>query len=269
MRRATRWRPSPIGATFAGSSSSSWNGRDSAGAVVPDGPYKLRLHLETGTRRSPSRTRSLVKTSPALIEIRSVRPARLLAGPRRPHRVRHGQVHGLGDGTALLYVNGERVARGRLTRSAGSLHWFGHGENYPPGIYRLSLRAEDRAGNISPPDASRRVLLRSVSLGRNVVDARPGARFAVRVSSDAELVHWRLRGHDRRRGAPARSASARRRSRAVPALRHRQRAFAGRSRGRVAVTAELATGGRPDRHAPASRSSCSRPDASCGSRGSG
>ena len=102
------------------------------------------------------------------------------------------------SGTArpILYVDGAQVARGRLTQSTGSIHWYGgkHGEKYPPGVYRLSLRAEDRAGNISPPTRDVGVVLRYLALGRKVVHVRPGARFAVRVASDAESVEWLLRG---------------------------------------------------------------------------
>jgi hypothetical protein len=89
-------------------------------------------------------------------------------------------------------VDGKQVGRGRLTRSTGKLNWYGG--SYGPGLYRLSLRAEDRAGNISPPTRDVPVAVRFLALGRKVVHARPGARFALRVSSDAKLVHWLLGG---------------------------------------------------------------------------
>ena len=150
----------------------SWNGRDSAGAVVPDGPYRLRIHLDDRRQTITLPNTLLVKTSPALIELRSVRPR--VFSPDRDGRSEYVTVKFSVSGTArpLLYANGERVARGRLTRSAGSLHWFAR--SYPPGIYRLSLRAADRAGNISPPTDAVRVLLRFVSLGRSR-QGEPGA----------------------------------------------------------------------------------------------
>ena len=169
-----------------------WNGRDSAGTVVPDGPYKVRIHLENRHQTITLPNTITVKTRPARIALESVVPR--VFSPDNDGRAEYVTVKFSVSGTAhpLLYANGERVARGRLTRSSGSLHWFANHE--PPGVYRLSLRAEDRAGNLSPPTRSVRVLLRFVSLGQTVVHARPGAGFAVRVSSDAKLVHWLLGG---------------------------------------------------------------------------
>src|SRR5262249_28164585 len=62
------------------------------------------------------------------------------------------------------------------------------------GVYNLSLRAQDRAGNLSPPTRDVRVVLRYLALGRKVVHARAGKRFGLRVSSDAKSVEWLLRG---------------------------------------------------------------------------
>jgi hypothetical protein len=173
-----------------------WNGRDSAGAVAPDGPYKLRLHLKRQHQTITLPDTITVKSNPALIAIKSVVPR--VFSPDRDGRGEDVTVSYTVSGTArpILYVDGAQVARGRLTQSTGSIHWYGgkHGEKYPPGVYRLSLRAEDRAGNISPPTRDVGVVLRYLALGRKVVHVRPGARFAVRVASDAESVEWLLRG---------------------------------------------------------------------------
>jgi hypothetical protein len=169
-----------------------WDGRDSAGRVVPDGPYKVRIHLENRHQTITLPNTITVDTRPALIALKSVVPR--VFSPDNDGRAEYVTVTFSVSGTAhpLLYANGERVARGRLTRSTGSLHWFANGE--PPGVYRLSLRAEDRAGNLSKPTRAIPVLLRFVSLGRKSVHTRPGARFALRVSSDAEVIHWLLGG---------------------------------------------------------------------------
>jgi hypothetical protein len=168
-----------------------WNGRDSAGAVVSDGLYRLRIHLEKRHQTITLPSTLTVKTNPALIAIRSVVPR--VFSPDHDGRAEYVTVKFSVTGAAhpLLYANGERVARGRLTSSTGTLHWFANGE--PPGVYRLALRAEDRAGNISPPTLDVPVLLRFVTLGRSTVHVRPGKRFALRVSSDAKVVHWLLR----------------------------------------------------------------------------
>jgi hypothetical protein len=127
-----------------------WNGRDSAGAVVSDGPYRLRIHLQNRHQTITLPNTLTVKTDPALIAIRSVVPR--VFSPDN-------------DGRAE-----------------------------PPGVYRLSLRAEDPAGNISPPTRDVPVLLRFLTLSRSTVHVRPGKRFALGVSSDAKVVHWLLRG---------------------------------------------------------------------------
>ena len=173
-----------------------WNGHDAAGAVAPDGPYKLRLHLKKRHQTITLPNTLTIKTNPALIAIKTVSPR--VFSPDRDGRSEYVTVKFSVTGTArpLLYVDGAQVGRGRLTRAGGSIHWYGgkHGEKYAPGVYHLSLRAEDRAGNVSPPTRDVTVVLRYLALGRDVVHVRPGARFAVRVASDAKAVQWLLRG---------------------------------------------------------------------------
>jgi hypothetical protein len=169
-----------------------WTGRDAAGAVVPEGLYKLRIHLDKRHQTITLPNTIEVKTQPTLIALKSVAPR--VFSPDRDGRSDYVTVKFSVNGAAhpLLFAGGKQIARGRLTRSTGSLHWFAKG--YPAGAYLLSLRAEDRAGNISPPTRGVRVVLRYLALGRKVVHVRPGKRFAVRVSSDAKSVHWLLRG---------------------------------------------------------------------------
>ena len=171
-----------------------WNGRDSTGAVVPDGLYKLRIHLRHQTITLPNTIQ--VDTTPPAITIKRVVPR--VFSPDHDGRREYVTISFGVSSTArpLLYVGRRQVGRGRLARTAGSIHWYGgvHGETYPAGVYQLSLRAEDRAGNISPPTSDVRVAIRYLSLARNVVHARAGKRFALRVSSDAKSVQWLLRG---------------------------------------------------------------------------
>ena len=170
-----------------------WNGRDSAGAVVPDGLYKLRVHLRHQTITLPNTIQ--VDTTPPAIAIKRVVPR--VFSPDHDGRREYVTISFGVSSTArpLLYVDRRQVGRGRLARSGGSIHWYGgvHGETYPAGVYQLSLRAEDRAGNISPPTSDVRVVLRYLALGRKVVHVRAGKRFALHVASDAESVQWLLR----------------------------------------------------------------------------
>jgi hypothetical protein len=173
-----------------------WNGRDAMGNVVPDGLYKLRIHLAKRHQTITLPNTIQVDTKPPSIVVKRVVPR--VFSPDHDGRREYVTISYTVSGSArpLLYVDGRQVGRGRLTRGTGNIHWYGglHGETYPPGVYRVSLRAEDRAGNISPPTRDVRVVLRYLALGRNVVHARAGKRFALRVSSDAKTVQWLLRG---------------------------------------------------------------------------
>jgi hypothetical protein len=172
----------------------SWNGRTTAGDPVPDGLYKLRIHLRHQTITLPNTIE--VDSTPPAITIKRVVPR--VFSPDHDGRREYVTISFGVSSTArpLLYVNGRQVGRGRLARTAGSIHWYGgvHGETYPAGVYQLSLRAEDRAGNISPPTSDVRVVIRYLTLGQKVAHARAGKRFGLRVSSDARSVQWLLRG---------------------------------------------------------------------------
>jgi hypothetical protein len=170
----------------------SWSGRDSTGNVVPDGVYKLRIHFRNRHQTITLPNQIRVSTKPPAIAIKRVRPR--VFSPDHDGRAEYVSISYSvsAPARALLYVNGRQVGRGRIVRSSGSIKWFG-GE-YGPGTYQLTLRAEDQAGNISPPTQAVSVRLRFLTLGRSVVHVRRGKRFAVRVSSDAKLVHWLLRG---------------------------------------------------------------------------
>ena len=173
-----------------------WTGRDATGAVVPDGLYKLRVHLAKRHQTITLPNTIQVETTPPAIVIKRVVPR--VFSPDHDGRSEYVTISYSVSTTArpLLYVDGRQVGRGRLTRSSGRIHWYGgsHGERYQPGVYRLWLRAEDRAGNISPPTRDVRVVLRYLTLARKVVHVRPGARFALHVSSDSKSLKWLLRG---------------------------------------------------------------------------
>lgn len=171
-----------------------WDGRGVMGDVVPDGIYKLRLHLAHRTITLPNTIR--VDTRAPAISIKSVAPR--VFSPDHDGRAEYVTVSfGVSaPAHALLYVDGRQVGRSPLARSGGSLHWYGgaHGEDYPAGSYRLSLRSEDQAGNVSPPTRDVSVRIQFIALGRKVVHVRSGRRFGLRVSSDAKLVRWLLHG---------------------------------------------------------------------------
>jgi FlgD Ig-like domain len=185
-----------------GSVELSWNGRDETGAVVPDGKYKLRIHLERRHQTITLPNTIQVDSTPPVITLKRVRP--LVFSPDHDGRAEYVDlVFGLSvPARPLLYVNGKLVGRGRVERSGGTLHWYGkaQGRPYRAGAYRLTLRAEDPAGNLSKPTRAAVVRIRYLALGREIVRVRPGARFALRVSTDAKLVHWLLHGRSGQAG---------------------------------------------------------------------
>jgi hypothetical protein len=98
---------------------------------------------------------------------------------------------------ALLFVRGERVELTRRFQPLGELHWNGklrNGRVARAGRYLMTVAARDEAGNQSKPFPFAIAQIRYVVLARDRVVVRPGARFALRVSTDAPSVHWTLHG---------------------------------------------------------------------------
>lgn len=171
-----------------------WDGYDNAGTVVPEGEYKFRVHLrrERKTIDLPNPI-SVDVTAPAIRSFVLSRDVLSPDGDRRADRVivRYRFTE---KARALLYANGRRAALTNFARDEDKLDWFGKvgGRPLPAGRYRLQLGARDPAGNVAPRTAPKPVVIRYVALGRNRIEVAAGARFAVRVSSDARRIRWRL-----------------------------------------------------------------------------
>jgi hypothetical protein len=99
-------------------------------------------------------------------------------------------------GRAMLLVNGRQVWLTRFPRTADVVVWTGkvRGRSLRPGTYTARISAFDPAGNVGERSRPFPVVLRYVALGRDRVVVTAGRRFAVRVSSDARAVRWRLGG---------------------------------------------------------------------------
>ena len=171
-----------------------WNGRDDAGKVVPEGPYKPRVRLhETG--------RTLVLPNPIQVDVTPPRIAlvslRRVFSPDGDGRADVLRVHYRVSEHAhgLLYVNGKRRVRSRFQALRDELDWFGRGDGrrLPPGSYRISLVAVDRAGNRSRPVPAGFVRIRFVELPDRVFRVPAGERLTIPVSTDAPRVRYVLR----------------------------------------------------------------------------
>jgi hypothetical protein len=177
-----------------------WDGLNDAGVIEPDGIYKPVVKLERSHR-------TIVLPNP--IRLDTVPPKITVKHPLypilSPDGDRHGdtfRVHYTVNEPAhgILYVDGTRVAFTLRQKLAGELVWNGKlkkdGVLRParPGRYVLSVAAQDRAGNISKRYPFAIAQIRYVTLARPRIVVKPKQRFAVRVSTDAPTVHWRLHG---------------------------------------------------------------------------
>lgn len=171
-----------------------WNGRDDAGAVVAEGSYRPRVHLERQRRTIVMPNPIRVDTTPPEVSLVSLRP-RVFSpdGDGRKDRVR-ARYRVSEPSSVSLYVDGVQRVRKRGQTTGGRIEWFGRleGEPLPPALYRLALGARDTAGNLGARTSPRAVVIRYVALGRDRIETVAGARFAVLVLSDAARVEWRL-----------------------------------------------------------------------------
>ena len=172
----------------------SWDGLGADGQPLPEGEYRPRVHLR-------QERRTIVLPNPIEIdvtppELESFRLSRRVFSPDGDGRADRVILrYELGeDGRGLLYVNGRRRGLTRFARPADRLVWNGkeNGQELPAGVYRVQLSAQDPAGNLAARTEPVTVRVRYVALGRDRVLATAGARFAIRVSSDARLVRWTL-----------------------------------------------------------------------------
>jgi hypothetical protein len=167
-----------------------WNGLSDNGIAVADGAYVPVVRLSHRTFVLPSPM--LIDTTPPKITVRH--PQYPIVSPdgdghadsfRVPYRLDE-------PGHAILLERGKQVVFTKCCKLTGELTWSPRGA--APGRYVLSVAAQDRAGNVSHGTPFAIAQVRYVVLARNRVVAKPGGRFAIRVSTDAPNVQWRLNG---------------------------------------------------------------------------
>ncbi|MGH3024374.1 MAG: FlgD immunoglobulin-like domain containing protein [Gaiellaceae bacterium] len=134
-----------------------WDGRDQAGEVVPDGAYRLRIRLLDERRRIVVPEDVLVDTKAPRVRLRGVSPTVLSTGETLVVRYRSDE-----GGVPILVVDGLEVLRGDR-RAAGSrrLRWpdaVAEGM-LSPGFNDVRLVVEDAAGNRSEPTAAITILV--------------------------------------------------------------------------------------------------------------
>ena len=184
-----------------GDTTFSWDGRDSTGAVVPDGRYRLQLHLERQRRTIVVPTTVIVDTKAPRVRVLDVSRSTISPnGDGVNDRVRVTYRAG-SKARPILSANGEVVVRGKA-RTAGraQLQWNGRidGEPAPPGEYRLTLQVRDLAGNLTEPVEAGVLRVRYLELARDVYTARAGGLLRFRVATDALPFAWSLSTADGR-----------------------------------------------------------------------
>jgi hypothetical protein len=197
VRTLARSRPAA-----KGFQSFSWDGRDDANHLVPDGTYRPRVHLARERRTIGLPNPIRMDATPPLIKLVSAGPPFFSPdGDFRRESIRVYYKTSV-KARAILYVDGvQRTTVKRFVR-AGKLDWFGPAaRRLRAGPHRLRLRALDLAGNLSAPTRAVIVRVRYVELRPHVVRVRSGARFGFRVLTDAKAYSVHLgRLHRLRRG---------------------------------------------------------------------
>jgi hypothetical protein len=174
-----------------------WDSFDAAGIAAPDGVYHpvVKLLRSHRTIALPSDIR-LDTTAPVITVKHPQYPIISPDGDGRadvfriPYRLNE-------PAHAILLLRGARVELTRSRKLAGTLVFTGRGHDgarLAPGRYLLGVAARDTAGNVSKGIPFAIVQIRFVSLGRARLVVRPGGRFALRISTDAPVVHWTLHG---------------------------------------------------------------------------
>lgn len=182
VRTLARSRPARRGAQQF-----TWNGRDDANHVVPDGTFRPRIHLahEHRTILLPNRIR-MDATPPRVQLVRVVPQIFSPDGDSRNDllRIRYRTSEAA---RAILYVDGERRTIKRQYLRAGKLFWGGRAARaLKPGRHRVRLRAFDLATNLGPPSRAVTVVVRYVELRPHALRVKTGKRFGFRVLTDAK-----------------------------------------------------------------------------------
>jgi FlgD Ig-like domain len=173
-----------------------WDGRDDSGHVEPDGSYRPVVRLERSHRTIRLPNLIVIDTRPPVVEHVAVSPR--IFSPDGDGRADRIDLRYRFDEHAhpVLFVDGKRRVVGRSSKESGSVDWFGRVRGRPVerGLHELSLAARDVAGNLGKRKSAGEVLVRYVSLGRETIRVTAAGRLAVRVSTDAATVRWRLAG---------------------------------------------------------------------------
>lgn len=172
-----------------------WDGRDDAGQLVPDGAYRVLLRLAEADRTVLVPTSVHVDTAAPEGEVVKAAPTTISPnadGRNDSVKVRY---RASARSRAILLVDGEQVvATPRRKRGEASLNWKGRigGRPAAQGVYSLTLVLEDRAGNRSAPIEVGSVEVRYVRIEQRGISVPRGGPLRFTVVTDAAELTWRL-----------------------------------------------------------------------------
>jgi hypothetical protein len=186
-----------------------WGGRDDAGALVPEGAYRLQVRLAEQRRTIVIPNRVRVDTTAPTVALLGVAPRRLSPDGDGRNDIARVTFRLSELARPRLLVDGAVAARGRV-RAAGTraLAWPGTkaGKPLPAGLYAVSLQARDRAGNLSEPTPATAVTVRYIEVAGDTLTARRGGVLRFQVLTDAMPFRWALSAADARRPLLRRTA---------------------------------------------------------------
>jgi hypothetical protein len=129
----------------------SWNGRDAAGRLAPEGVYHPRVELHRIDRAIEMPNEIELDTTPPSVSLLTAAPLAIVPdgdGRREAVLIRYRLSE---RAQVSLLVDGRRALLGNRKRRLQALRWFGKvgRKRLPAGRYRLDLVARDEAGNRS------------------------------------------------------------------------------------------------------------------------
>lgn len=190
VRTLLRKRSYPAGSRI----SLVWDGASDNGISAPDGTYEPVVRLPHRTFVLPSPIR--IDTTPPKIVVRHPQYP-ILSPDGDGHHDTFTVSYRIDEPAhAILLLRGKQVLFTLRRKQTGKLVWNGkpNGRAAAPGRYVLSVSAQDTAGNVAKGFPFAIAQVRYVVLARDRVVVRPGGRFAIRVSTDAPNVQWRMNG---------------------------------------------------------------------------
>jgi flagellar hook capping protein FlgD len=178
-----------------GAVSLDWDGRNDSGAVVPDGRYRLRVHLARARRTILMPNQIVVDTIRPRVRLLGADP-QVFSPDGDDRQDGAGVTYRASEGGRLFFlVNGVVAGEGPFSRKGRAVAlWDGtlRGEALPAGRYELRVRFRDRAGNFSGRSNPVEVRIAYIEVSPSVVLARPGGNFRFRVTADARTFSWLL-----------------------------------------------------------------------------